>query len=86
MAIEVKPDTQRLVEEEIRSGHFASADELILKCVQAWKALIRPDEVTASSGDCRKRAAGRIRAFRKGIRADRQGTSWRVYAHLDHRF
>ncbi|MBK9169634.1 MAG: hypothetical protein IPM24_19520 [Bryobacterales bacterium] len=86
MAIEVKPDTQRLVEDEIRSGHFASADELILKCVQAWRTLILPAEVAASSGERCKRAAGRIRAFRKGIRADRQGTSWRDYAHLDHRF
>lgn len=35
MAIEIKPETRELVEEEIRCGHFASLDEIILEGVKA---------------------------------------------------
>lgn len=36
MAIDVKPETEQLVNEEIRRGHFRSADELIVESVSAW--------------------------------------------------
>lgn len=37
MPIELKPETERLVEEEIRNGHFHSVDELIVEVVHAWR-------------------------------------------------
>jgi Arc/MetJ-type ribon-helix-helix transcriptional regulator len=37
MSIELKPETERLVEEEIRRGHFHSVDELIVEGVHAWR-------------------------------------------------
>jgi Arc/MetJ-type ribon-helix-helix transcriptional regulator len=37
MSIEIKPDTERLVHEEIQSGHFRSVDELIVEGVHAWR-------------------------------------------------
>jgi Arc/MetJ-type ribon-helix-helix transcriptional regulator len=37
VAVELKPDTERLVQEEIRSGHFHSVDELIVEGVNAWR-------------------------------------------------
>ncbi len=36
MAIDVKPETEQLINEEIRRGHFRSADELIVEGVSAW--------------------------------------------------
>ncbi len=37
MSIEITPETERLVHEEIRSGHFRSVDELIVSGVHAWR-------------------------------------------------
>ncbi len=37
MSVELKPETERLVEEEIRNGHFHSVDELIVAGVHAWR-------------------------------------------------
>lgn len=35
--IELKPETEQLVQEEIQRGHFHSVDELIVKSVNAWR-------------------------------------------------
>lgn len=37
MPIELKPETERLVREEIRNGNFHSVDELIVEGVHAWR-------------------------------------------------
>jgi len=37
VTVELKPDTERLVQEEIRRGHFHSVDELIVEGVNAWR-------------------------------------------------
>jgi Arc/MetJ-type ribon-helix-helix transcriptional regulator len=37
MTVELKPETQQLVQEEISSGHFHSVDELIKEGVYAWR-------------------------------------------------
>jgi Arc/MetJ-type ribon-helix-helix transcriptional regulator len=47
MAIDVKPETERMVNEEIQCGHFRSADELIVESVSAWREKHR---VTAGGG------------------------------------
>ena len=35
MTITVKPETERLIQEELQSGHFHSVDEIIVEGVQA---------------------------------------------------
>ena len=35
MSIEIKPETERLIQEEIRKGHFRSVDEMIVEGVHA---------------------------------------------------
>jgi Arc/MetJ-type ribon-helix-helix transcriptional regulator len=35
--VQIKPETERLVEEEIKLGHFHSVDELIVAGVCAWR-------------------------------------------------
>jgi Arc/MetJ-type ribon-helix-helix transcriptional regulator len=37
MTIEIQPETERLVREEIRSGHFESVDDLIVSGLRAWR-------------------------------------------------
>jgi Arc/MetJ-type ribon-helix-helix transcriptional regulator len=37
VTVELNPETERLVEEEIRHGHFRSVDELIKEGVYAWR-------------------------------------------------
>ena len=35
MTINLKPETERLVQEELQNGHFGSVDEMIVEGVQA---------------------------------------------------
>ena len=35
MSIEIKPETERLIQEEIQKGHFRSVDEIIIEGVHA---------------------------------------------------
>lgn len=37
MTVELKPETERLVQEEIRRGHFHSVDEVIVQGVYALR-------------------------------------------------
>ena len=37
MMVELKPETEQLVQEEINSGHFHTVDELIKEGVYAWR-------------------------------------------------
>ena len=37
MSIDISPETERLVREELSSGHFRSVDELIISSVNAWR-------------------------------------------------
>ena len=37
MTIEVTPETERLIREEIENGHFQSVDELVANGVRAWR-------------------------------------------------
>ena len=34
--MQLKPETEQLVQEEIRNGHFHSVDELIMQGLNAW--------------------------------------------------
>ena len=37
MIIEILPETEQLVREEIQRGHFQSVDDLIVTGVRAWR-------------------------------------------------
>ena len=66
MTINLKPDTERLVQEELKNGHFHSVDEMIVEGVHA-----RREGKPLSSGASRKRSAeavAHIRQLRHGNR------------------
>ena len=43
MTVWLKPETELLVQEELRSGHFETVDELIVKSLHAWHEQFRPE-------------------------------------------
>jgi Arc/MetJ-type ribon-helix-helix transcriptional regulator len=47
VTVELKPETEELVQEEIRNGHFHSVDELIVKSVHAWREKHGVESITA---------------------------------------
>jgi len=36
MSIDITPETERIVREELTKGHFRSVDDLIIEGLQAW--------------------------------------------------
>ena len=44
--MQLKPETEQLVQEEIRNGHFHSVDELIVEGVYAWREKHRVESVS----------------------------------------
>jgi Arc/MetJ-type ribon-helix-helix transcriptional regulator len=71
MTVELKPDTERLVQEEMRSGHFQSLDELIVQGVRAWREKFSEGAMTGNTGKpvrTRAEAAAHMRAARVGNR------------------
>jgi hypothetical protein len=66
MTINLKPETERVVEAELEKGHFRSVDEMILEGVHArreGKPLPRPKEPKTPA-----QAVAHIRELRKGNR------------------
>jgi hypothetical protein len=72
MTITLKPETERLVEEELQSGHFHSVDEIIVQGVQALRKkepLARPNFFQLPPGTkTPAQAAEDIRELRRGNR------------------
>jgi Arc/MetJ-type ribon-helix-helix transcriptional regulator len=91
MSIEINPETERLVREEIASGHFRSVDDLIVAGLHAWKVInVASFERVAQDDDqaaARRKAGEAIRELRKGVTLDRpKGMSLREYAHIGHKY
>jgi hypothetical protein len=47
MRVELKPETEQLVQEEIKSGHFHTLDELIVQSVHAWREKNQAEQTAA---------------------------------------
>jgi len=76
--LEINPETERLVREEITSGHFGSVDELIVTSVHAWReknlaSSASPSEAkeTDIAAAARRKAGDAIRELRMGVTLDR---------------
>ena len=82
MTIDLKPETERLVQEEIRSGHFHSIDELILEGVRAWREKNRPHRANPAQ---RRQAVARALAFARNRAISLGGISIRQLIHEGHR-
>ena len=56
MTIDINPETERLVREELRSGHFQSVDDLILAGVHAWRERNLSQPLTGPRADGKEKA------------------------------
>ncbi|HEV2988213.1 MAG TPA: hypothetical protein VG759_07220 [Candidatus Angelobacter sp.] len=84
MMIELKPETERLVQEEIRNGHFQSIDELIAEGVRAFREKISGNPSLHGQHHVAAEAVARLRELRKGVSLG--GLKIKDLAHEGHRF
>jgi Arc/MetJ-type ribon-helix-helix transcriptional regulator len=83
MRIEINPETERMVQEEIQRGHFRNVDELIVQAVQALREKTA-NEPPVHDACGAAEAVARFRALRKGIALG--GLKIKDLAHEGHRF
>lgn len=86
MTILVTQETGRLVQEEMKNGHFASVDDLIVQGLRAWHQSSPKEGSSQASPEVRRLAVERIREMRKAVRMERRGMTLREYVHLGHRY
>jgi len=82
MTINVKPETEQLVQEEIRSGHFRSVDDIIVEGVQSWREKHRSNQIGSEQ---RRKAVERALAFAKDRAIPLGGISIKELIHEGHR-
>jgi Arc/MetJ-type ribon-helix-helix transcriptional regulator len=82
MTINIKPETERLVQEEIQSGHFQSVDQLIVEGVHAWREKHQTKQVGAEQ---RRKAVEQALAFAKNRAISLGGVSIKELIHEGHR-
>ena len=82
MAINLKRETERLIQEEIQNGHFQSVDDLIVKTVHAWREKRNPSITDAQQ---RRQAVERALAFARNRAVPLGGVSIKELIHEGHR-
>jgi hypothetical protein len=67
MTIEIRrSELERMVQEEIRSGHFQDPEELLTEAMYAWREKYRQGTAPGPSLERSRLASERIRELRKG--------------------
>ena len=64
MTITLQPETERLIHEELKRGHYKDAEEVIQRALQTLHATHQASPSTVH--ECQE-AAARLRALRKGV-------------------
>ena len=68
--MQLKPETERLVQEEISSGHFHLVDELIVQGVNAWREKHRVSQPAETPAEQRRPAGTKSLAqFLRNLRS-----------------
>jgi Arc/MetJ-type ribon-helix-helix transcriptional regulator len=75
ITLTLKPEQQRIVEEEIKSGHFSSPDEVLDEALVALRAKMQS----------RREAVRRLQEFGDKHRLSLGGTSIKDLIHEGHR-
>jgi Arc/MetJ-type ribon-helix-helix transcriptional regulator len=81
MTITLKPDTERLINEELKSGYYKDAEEVIQRALETLRAAQQasPNQVH----ECQE-AAVRIRALRQGVTLG--GLTIKELMHAGHKY
>jgi Arc/MetJ-type ribon-helix-helix transcriptional regulator len=83
MTIKIKPETERLVLEEIQSGHFQSVDQLIVESVHAWRE--KHQQTSQANSEQRRKAVEQALAFARDRAISLGGISIKDLIHEGHR-
>ena len=82
MTIDVKPETEQLVQQEIQSGHFRSADEIIVEGIQSWREKHKGKQMGAEE---RRKAVEQALVFAREKAISLRGISIKELIHEGHR-
>lgn len=82
MTINIKPETERLVQAEIQSGHFQSVDQLIVEGVHAWR---EKHQTKTLGAEQRRKAIEQALDFARNKAIPLDGVSIKELIHEGHR-
>ena len=82
MTINIKPETEQLVQAEIQSGHFQSVDQLIVEGVHAWREKYQAKTL---GWEQRRKAVEQALAFARNKAIPLGGVSIKELIHEGHR-
>jgi len=84
MTINLTPEQEKLVKEELESGHFRTAEELISQALNALRAMVAPSNKTGKNGSHRK-AVHEMMEFVEKNHTSLEGISVKELIHEGHR-
>ena len=84
MTINLTPEQEKIVKEELESGHFRTAEELISEALHALLATAPSSGASADNGR-RREAVREMMAFAEKNRTSLQGISVKELIHEGHR-
>jgi hypothetical protein len=84
MNINLTPEQERIVRDELQTGHFRTAEEVIGKALQALRETQAPSGLTACNGKQRE-AVREMLAFVEQNRVRLEGTTVKELIHEGHR-
>lgn len=84
MNINLTPEQERLVKDELRSGHFRTVEEVIAKALQALREKERASRIATSNG-AQREAVREMLAFVEKNRVRLEGVSVKELIHEGHR-
>ena len=82
MRINLTPEQEKLVNEELKSGHFRTAEEVIDEALQALREKEQPSPVTVPNGEQRQ-AVREMLSFVEKNRVRLEGISVKELIHKD---
>jgi hypothetical protein len=84
MTINLTPEQEKIVKEELRSGHFRTAEELISQALLTLLATVPPSSASGDNGK-RREAVREMMDFVEKNRTSLQGISVKELIHEGHR-
>ncbi len=84
MTINLTPEQERIVKEELKSGHFRTTEELISRALHALLASVPSSSASADNGR-RREAVREMMNFVEKNRTPLQGVSVKELIHEGHR-
>ena len=84
MTIHLTPEQERIVKEELESGHFRTAEELISQALRALRAAATSSDKSGNNGSHRE-AVREMMSFVEKNRISLEGISVKELIHEGHR-